>query len=985
MKKVEVIFRLFALLITKVRDGIDSLVTQQRRFTSLWPYLGLAMASFVSLIWTQGKLIYFLNENLPMNPSIDMWLYLQPWVTIYGHGGPYNALDLFIYSIPFYILSRIGLDLTQSLEIIFYTILLISGISFYKLCSVLLPDNYSFNVRFASFAGAIFYMNNLYVMEALLANAYLEWEAYAVIPLFIFVSLRIIRGSGSIALKSSYFIILAACSIVIGNLSEPYPPVIAIFLLSIFTIVIFSAWNYKASLRGKIRFLRLSLPLLVLIAVNAFQIPVFLNQAKADASIFSGSQMYWVFYNLRAVGSAYPISYALRWPILTQPGNSDFGSMYNFPVTASYLSITYLFVSLVVPLLVYLPVLFTKRNLASTGIIYFAALFVALFTETIIATYSGPFAVLIPVIFKPGSLFNGLQDPLLAVGWLTTLCVSICISFGFLFILARTHRHYSWEKVRLLPFLRRRSTNRVLAVAILIVLLLSQYQAWTMDAAPAFNGITSRVTFPSSYAELEEFLHQNSNNSLVLGLPVAGGLEALNFSPGNVMWASDPIPLTIGKSTLMDGSDAITVNDQNLYYNIIYNVITYDGNTRNFTNLLDAMNVRYVVLQTNMVSNVPGGPAPFNVNLIQHFLSIQNNITLIKKFGPYFVYQNTGLSSFSWLGKPYYFNPTFETPINSMTVNKTFLESFSNEDFFDTVNGTNIVFGGSYFSNGSLTEYVNYTTRLKIGNVYNAFSTTPLDLNSTDYNNVILNYSSNSPNTTIFLQLFSGPVTSQNITGTWPYIYSSEFLNPRSNAIPPPSEGNKTVVFEIPQDYRGNRIESMRLFIQFTPQPNQNYSVTFHNITFAQYVSNQQWPLLFLDNQQFNSPIISSLAFNDSVSYSDHIVDVSVTKISSTRFSARLTNVSRGNILVFSESFSPYWILETPSGSYINSTHLIIDSYANGWILNESGNFSILFIYNSPSRHILEYVILAGLMSLLLFLIYILFEYRNANCSRNGT
>ena len=975
----------------RLRTGLDSRIfreaalscinmfpqaKQRLRLTTIWPYLLFFVASLVSLVWTQGKLIYFLNESLPFNPPLDVSLYLQPWVSIYGHGGPFNAINIFIYSLPFYFLFLLGLNLTQSLSVLFFVILLTSGIGFFKLANVILGEKDAWQFKFAAASGALFYMNNYFVMEALLANGYPEWEAYAVIPIFLFAAMKIFSGRGKCGNKILYIVCIVVSSIVIGNLAEPYPPVLAIFLGAFVVFMVYEAVGI--SRRGKVRLkaFNFSLPLLLFISVNAFELPIFVNQSLADASIFSGSQLYWVLYNLRAVSSAFPIAYASRWPVLTAPRNADFGTLFNFPTHPLYISDIFFVFSLIVPIFVYSPLLSKLHRGRNAHSIYMLSVLVAIVTEIIIAGFSGPFSIVIPLLFRGGSLLNGLQDPLLALGWLATLTVALCLTSGTLVLVSSSLAQKPRVNSRLSTHVAKNRFGKAIAIIILVAILLSQIQAWTPDAVSSFNGITSRIKLPNSYHKLEAFLTENAKNSLVLGLPVSGGLEALNFSKGNVMWADDPIPLTTGVASLMDGGDAVTPTDLNLYDNLIYNVITYDTSTHNFSNILDAMNVKYVVLQTNMVVNVPGGPAPYNITNIEKFMHSQSNITEVKSFGPFIVYLNEGTRSLSWTAKPYYFDPSPGNPINSTSVNKSFLKSFANEAFFNVVGGKNVVFGRSYYSNGSLIEYVNYNSTLNIGNAYDAFSTIPLGLNSTSYNNVILNYSTSDPNVTTSIQLFSGPLNSSNVTGTWPSIYTPDFLNPNVNAIPPAGKGNKSAIFEIPQNYRGNKIDSIRLFIQYTPQNGENFSITFHSITFAQYISEEQWPLMFLDNSQFHSPVILGNSSHNQYKDIGLAARVSLRTISITKYLASMHNVSQGFVLVFSESYSPYWVLKTIAGKTVNSEHVIVDGYANGWRINQTGNLTIFIEYQAPPTHVIEYAVMGAFSALALILTYFILDWR---------
>jgi hypothetical protein len=100
--------------------------------------------------------------------------------------------------------------------------------------------------------------------------------------------------------------------------------------------------------------------------------------------------------------------------------------------------------------------------------------------------------------------------------------------------------------------------------------------------------------------------------------------------------------------------------------------------------------------------------------------------------------------------------------------------------------------------------------------------------------------------------------------------------------------------------------------------------------------------------------------------------EINFTKINSSEYKVTIKNASEPFMIVLSESFHPLWKAKI-DGKHIEETkHLLVNSYANGWMVDKSGNYSMNLEFIAEGQMNLGKTIsLIGIGVIILFLLVI--------------
>ena len=838
-----------------------------------------AVSTFLVQIWLQGKILLYIDMYLPLNPPLDIRVYGNVWVNVVGHGEYFGyAINLWYFvSLFYFFFWELGLNVQQIEFFQLWLYLFSSGTGMYvlsrKLCKTMKIHGNQEVLQYIPYVSALFYLNNFYVMTYLLSDGiYAMWIGYSVLPWFAIsllnsVSLDCSKRSlllwrSSLLIWSSFVFFVATIYVTIS---------IEIVSLSIFLLIFFT-------LDGKIHGSRKSLVVELLFFVglilcfNIWQLKPIFDFVSVNTSIYTSAGLYSNVLNSILNFNSFPVYRSVAFP--TFPSGTSFTN----PLGNSLAFLSY-FVTLtaVAPLL--------KKN-STIERTYIATILLFLFTIAILSVEKGPLGFLFIAFAFRGSPLFLFQNVGATVGLISTFSSTLCITYGsytladYLFIHLRpktsdNHIDSSLASCRQLCISIKKIRSRVIPssvflVSLIIVLLIStQSLSWSPYAISSTAGISATTSFPSYYTSMEIFLEHNTGPHLVLGLPVGAGMMGLywpNSSSG--LMAHSPINSASGVPNVFDGQ--VTTYDQFMYYRAIYETITY-GQTTQFAKLLNFYNIKYVVLQRNFIHQWVGGPEYFNITHILSFLLEQNQLKLVKVFGPELVFENAAVPSFIYAGYPVYFNPSPQHPLGVANISyDNFITSFQNRllrsvepynvldlltnessnsplgfwnSFLDRAyplslpNGTISYLANSNYSNGNLTLSLKYVNSASAGYQSISFpSDYSLGLNASVDNIVVVNYTTYSLNSSLFL-------TASNVSyGAGPYAFLNAYpSNPNYVGVSSiPLLGTHTIAFQLPSNFPPNLNYITMGITLNNPVNNTNYTIVIHSVKFAQYANYNQ-------------------------------------------------------------------------------------------------------------------------------------------------
>ncbi|MDS0256836.1 hypothetical protein ApAK_03965 [Thermoplasmatales archaeon AK] len=661
----------------------------------------------------------------------------------------------------------------------------------------------------------------------------------------------------------------------------------------------------------------------LLIAVNIWLLPYFLSLFNANVATYTSSY-YFVKYGVE-LGSFGAEAY-----------NSPFVSIetnqLNWAAFYGHLLFTIMALSMVLEIL---PLILHRSRFIKK---YLLSLVFLLLLESLLAGVNGPLApIFFLLIDHQSPILIPFQDPPVVYGF------AIVLMFAFIMVLAlkiftdtnvNHNKSVVYYSKRLSGVKKLKSTKFFVAL-VAVVILSSEVYLWTPEATPTYIGnpnVKAITYFPSYYSEMVGYVSAHLGDHLILGLPVGAGLEGLDF--GNTSFiANNPLEWWGGVASLFNGQ--VSSFDQEIYLTQIYNIVTY-SNTTNLAKLLASYNIKYVLLQTNFIKTWDGGPQAFNITHLENFLNVQKNLTLVKRFGPLWLYKDEMPMAMVFSTVPVYFNPTPESPIGIYSLNYTFFTSFTRTND-ELIIGNEKIYQGHLFVNNSsmvLSQYYIVANGSKSSSVF--YSTHPINVSSFEYPYVVVNYTS-SYNVSLSILVHDEP--SGKGAGGYYYIYGYPITTGGIN-LP----GTKTVVFANPFVYIKPQYFSLNISVS-DPQNNTNYSLRINDMYLAKYTNYSEYPF-FIMNTNFSNEHMAILKEN--INNSGIAVPGYLTwkEISPVKYQVDV-NASAQFFIAFSQTFDGNWEVVDSNGANIPSQHLLYNGFGNAWIINDTGNYTFYIMYRA--------------------------------------
>lgn len=882
-----------------------------------------------------------------------MKIFSSPWNYVEGNGYQnYNYPTWLFLTIPYYLSSFMSISVKVTEYTLFVGVLTFSGFSMFRLLKYLLKDSLNGKTSYALLILiSLFYANNYYVFLYPFDDNLFLWLVYSISPLYILLVLRSyeeISNRNSILFVS--ILILISFPLVIFLIDYPAIPI----LLFIITMAIFFSHKFTGNLNKiSLKILYVTFLIIILSLINSWSFPFLFHDYSSNSAAFSGvSSFATQVLALHNNSKYFPGFFSYLFPTIT-PGLPSIG--------LSYYSLG-LILCLPLPFLSYLP-LFTKFGRGR--LVYLVSAILLIIFQTFLGGYKGLASVFYDYLYFPGSPLIAFQNLGLVFGYGVLLLASICLAYSVILFssLNKPNERVRVNNSRINENLHlKRKTKKIVITVLIVTILLSQFQAWEPNSVPSNIGISSMTTFPSYYSNLAKYLDNHSENHLILGLPVGAGWIGMSWGneSGGII-GNFPLKWWSGIPSIADAQ--IPPNDTYFLYNVIYPLVT-SSNTKNLTNILSDYNIKYVLLQTNFLTGWSGGPPPFNISHLEAFLAMQNNLTLVEKFGPEWLYLNDNPENFISTSVPTFFSPTPSNPVNKFTLNKTFYYSFSRTNDIVVLNGSKTYESFLKPNNTSLSLYQHYYNVTGTSNVGAFYSNLALNLNTKTYDIVVVNFTSNANTNLLIIGRNS---TSSYSDGGYYHVLGFS----KSTGDIPIDNGTRTIIYQAPSDFVLNYLE---LLIAVTdPANNTNYSLVINSMYLAQYASYAQWPSFLLNNHK-----VSTFS-NINISSNNIRIPSYFSWKELTPSKIEITFNSSGAIfLYFAQTYSRSWYLISQSGAPIQYKHITVNNFANGWVIYGTGNRTIFIIFKP---HFLNYENVLWdssiIMGLVLCFVFVFLYFRN--------
>ncbi len=919
-------------------------------------YIIIFSVSFVSFLWLHGGILFFWDETLPIFPYYELTHFTYIWSpfglgVINSHSN--QNFSYYVLWTIFYFISFKFLPLAEQLLISF--IFLISGISSFLVLKFIfnkISTKKSYN--YLALIGSLFYMFN-YFSAFLFYEIQPYWISYALLPLGIYIFLKGLTKLNSNINIVKYVILSSFLFEIIFSFTYFLPPVLVyMVLIFLFFYLVFRKRIIVSNITKREVYYLLSTFLTVII-LNLWWVSGFINLVNTSASgsasniALSGVRHEFLFagYKLKfwSVVTLYPLLYPIKY-------NNDYSFIGHYNSVYSIFFI----ISVIFLIVILMPII----NIKSKNTLLTKGEKIALYILLLIFISFGiqgtnPLNRL--VFYSIKSIYPSLLPYLYATSYyfieIPIIMIYIILFPEGIYEITNFNIPLKIEKsLKKYPkTLKYTSKNKKKIVAISIVFLIIgiyPYYMFTPEATMVYydghGTVPSVVNFPPSFYKLLNYIHKNSNGSTTLILPQSYDFYSVNFTQ-NDTFADDQPPSYLTGSEMLIYNTTISNQIQQFISNIL-------PNNDHFSLFLNDINVKYIIVDTN-VSNYINGYSAYTTNStkIINYINSRSNLTLVGKFGPIFLYENKNYNGLIDSGNYYNFNASVITPVNELNL-MPFMKNLT--DFNSPV-------AKYIYKNNTLTlEAINESKYNYSMFPLNFRNKNPIDANITNYNYLIIK-SGHVCDSLLMMYtkafFINGNKGKIGNTLLSPMNISKSNVENRCYI----NESNKTYIFPLYQygsagyatpinNVKINKNGTILNYINFGLGRIKNVNITYNfNITgiyLAKYISYKYDSYKLMSNQN-ESYIISNKNYTNQFNPPPKI---SYKEISPVNYIISVYNSASNFTLLFKQNYNIGWVLSFKNGTKITN-HFIADEYANAWMINKTGNFT-LNLYFEPQKRI---------------------------------
>ncbi len=886
-----------------------------------------------------GRIIYFWDGILPLKTGSDFHYLNFYWNQLNGLGYVSSIDKYNVYILSYYLLQTFTHNIAITQYLLLSFLIALSTIGMYFLLKHLsLLSNNRINDVFP-FIGALFYIFNYYFIFTYI-DFYINVYIYSMLPfdiLMVSLMLEYINNTKKFIVYTVFFVF----AIEITSYSFLLVPMIALFL---FILIAFIIIFYRYIFRSKFNLLKtienFIMFILIFITTNIWWISGYFINFKSEYASTKASNTGAIInlfttnlYNplrLLNVISIYPFVGSIKysngflWNIYYSP------KFILFPILA-----VFLFLIILVPIILIgnKKAIFDRSIKIKLYIFTFITLFFALQGMNPINRYlfyliEDIFPQFLPYLYAT-------RLPFMRVPILFFYTIIFYESIYELFHLNLNYKKRSSQFYKNLINKLNNRKFRTYFIIVLLILILVIYPFYiyipsgTQVYDTGHGNIPETVEFPKYFYSLSNYINKNANNSDTLILPLTYSMLSMNFSEGNA-FADD------NYAGLLFGSPVIIGQNQTLF-NCINNDIQTPGT--NFSILLNNINVKYIVINTIFDKYVHGYPSGTNMSLLNKYMESQKGLQLTKNFGPLIVYKNiyyNGIISSS-IPAPNNFNiygkENYVSIINAFkNINITFNKNISN--YHDMVYN---------YNNDLEIELKNNTSRIHNGYYFRNLN--PLNINMSKYHYLIVKAKSTNGNLGNGTYFAIDTVTYLNN-----YTSTTSYIKPVGSSTY--YKGNTSFNIYIYPLYNNVYNDIVGLYnLSNGANSNLNYvtfAIGFHqNSTFPAYLNVSS--IGFSKFINANSVILDTknIALDFHSNRSFNVPNIIYKEINPTLYKVNIKNATGSFAIMLKQNYNVNWDIQGLNNNTYN--HYIADSYANGWTVNKTGNYTFYIVF-SPQK-----------------------------------
>jgi hypothetical protein len=788
--------------------------------------------------------------------------------------------------------------------------------------------------RFGAFAASIVYMFNpywmVYVWQIFSEEAFL----YATLPLMLLFFQRVFSAGGTGRKNLGGYLGLASVSVLaapaIGIPAFSIPLVLG--MGAFYAIWLLHGSSSRKRLRSSMSVVTASM---VVLAVSLWwvipQALLYESQLIRAGGSSSGlpslqdllaNSQNSSFLNVIRLAGLPPFYRTLNYP------NYNFSWVYQ----PSFLPVTLLSLGLAVT--AFLALILRTPALKRSTLLFAASSIIAVIP--IVTGIQPPFGPVFQwVVIHVPSLATLFRDPYQKFGLWMPFGYSFLVGATFLAVLRKRSRYSKSEQRE--TTVSSASDRKRLVPLLLILILIGPIYAWPMlngDVIPSQTAEvpSGRIEVPGYYLEAASWLQSRGGDYRTLSLPEDQILQSSNWDHG--YGGQDILRFLTGNPIISTDPQVPNLSD---FQHGLYHYITNRGN--NLTRVLALLDIRFILLRMD-AGFYPALTQYSNLTSLRSYLQAQPGLQLDRQFGPLIFFNNTNAG----------------------------VRVFATSQLFTLSHLNRIGWDLAAYNGGWLTSSANITREgselaetIALPGVYSyGYATTVQNLNISAVAFPYLKVSFRSTsNAALLLRL-----NLDNRNNVW--LIASDPGNATTYGDDHYSSLAPTTLTYDLSTIPGI-VRTIDLFVTNAPQPSSrgNAATLIKSMTFESFIGMPRDYIRAVAQLPLDPFSYAIIGKNDSaVSGSDvPSPNLTYTRISSIEYKVDISNARSQFVLLLASTFDSSWQLSGASERIHDAIHFVADGFANGWLIRNTGNFTLWISYAPRGAFVLAYLgsVISGL------------------------